>query len=184
MPLAESRLEVLQVRKLIQCVRLQDSDQIAKLVQLGIPGLINYQGESCFISVKYMGVSECVLWCSTRLFGCAETEESISFHQVGSKWNVFSPLTQKSKQQTVEINSLPILICLSVTNSHHVVLTLCSTWKLLTGANLAVCASGRGTLGDHKVPQCHYLQWGRMQVKGWKCKQHGFMQGIQGKELT
>ena len=48
MPLAESRLEVLQVRKLIQCVRLQDSDQIAKLVQLGIPGLINYQGESCF----------------------------------------------------------------------------------------------------------------------------------------
>ena len=54
MPLAESRLEVLQVRKLIQCVRLQDSDQIAKLVQLGIPGLINYQGESFFLPVKYV----------------------------------------------------------------------------------------------------------------------------------
>lgn len=45
MPVAESRLEILQVRKLIQCVRLKDSAQIAKLVQLGIPGLINYQGE-------------------------------------------------------------------------------------------------------------------------------------------
>ena len=55
MPLAESRLEVLQVRKLIQCVRLQDSDQIAKLVQLGIPGLINYQGESfIYLSSTYV----------------------------------------------------------------------------------------------------------------------------------
>lgn len=45
MPLAESRLEILQVRKLIQCVRGEDSSQIAKLVQLGIPGLVNYQGE-------------------------------------------------------------------------------------------------------------------------------------------
>lgn len=45
MPVAESRLEILQARKLIQCVRLKDSAQIAKLVQLGIPGLINYQGE-------------------------------------------------------------------------------------------------------------------------------------------
>ena len=44
MPLADSRLEVLQVRKLIQCVRLQDSAQVAKLVELGISGLINYQG--------------------------------------------------------------------------------------------------------------------------------------------
>ena len=45
MPLAESRLEILQVRKLIQCVRAEDSVQIAKLVHLGIPGLVNYQGK-------------------------------------------------------------------------------------------------------------------------------------------
>lgn len=44
MPLADSRLEVLQVRKLIQCVRSQDSAQIAKLVEHGIPGVLDYQG--------------------------------------------------------------------------------------------------------------------------------------------
>ena len=44
MPLATSRLEILQVRKLIQCVREQDSPQIAKLVELGIYGVIDYQG--------------------------------------------------------------------------------------------------------------------------------------------
>ena len=76
MPLAESRLEVLQVRKLIQCVRLQDSDQIAKLVQLGIPGLINYQGESFFLPVKYVRVIESVSWYIALLFGCTNTEKS------------------------------------------------------------------------------------------------------------
>lgn len=45
MPLAKSRLEVLQVRKLIQCVRTQDSTQIAKMAEQGIYGLLNYQGE-------------------------------------------------------------------------------------------------------------------------------------------
>lgn len=45
MPLATTRLEILQVRKLIQCVRQQDSAQIAKLVELGIYGVIDYQGK-------------------------------------------------------------------------------------------------------------------------------------------
>lgn len=44
MPLAVTRLELLQVRKLIQCVRQQDLTQIAKLVELGIEKLVNYQG--------------------------------------------------------------------------------------------------------------------------------------------
>ena len=51
MPVAESRLEVLQVRKLIQCVRLQDSTQVTKLVELGISGLINYQGKRVGIAL-------------------------------------------------------------------------------------------------------------------------------------
>ena len=45
MPLAVTRLEILQVRKLIQCVRQQDSAQIAKLVEMGIYGVIDYQGK-------------------------------------------------------------------------------------------------------------------------------------------
>ena len=49
MSLAATRLEILQVRKLIQCVRQQDSTQIAKLVELGIFGVINYQGKQVFI---------------------------------------------------------------------------------------------------------------------------------------
>ena len=44
MPLARSRLEILQVRKLIQCVRSQDVAQINKLVEMGINELVNYQG--------------------------------------------------------------------------------------------------------------------------------------------
>ena len=48
MPLARDRLEVLQVRKLVQCVRVGDKVQIAKLVEHGISGLVNYQGDSLF----------------------------------------------------------------------------------------------------------------------------------------
>ena len=44
MPLARSRLEILQIRKLIQYVRQQDVVQIFKMIELGVPGLINYQG--------------------------------------------------------------------------------------------------------------------------------------------
>ncbi len=44
MPLAASRLEVLQVRKLIQCVRQQDLPQITKMIELGVSDLLNYQG--------------------------------------------------------------------------------------------------------------------------------------------
>ena len=44
MPLAASRLEILQVRKLIQCVREKDIAQIAKMAELGITDLLNYQG--------------------------------------------------------------------------------------------------------------------------------------------
>ena len=44
MPIVTTRLEILQVRKLIQCVRNQDSSQIEKMVAQGIPGLINFQG--------------------------------------------------------------------------------------------------------------------------------------------
>jgi len=44
MPLAQSRLEILQVRKLINCVRMKEAAAIRKLVENGIHGLINYQG--------------------------------------------------------------------------------------------------------------------------------------------
>lgn len=65
MPLAHGTLEVLQVRKLTQCVRTADNVQIAKLVEHGIPGLINYQGERSlltFMSVRFRGDS--VLCCA------------------------------------------------------------------------------------------------------------------------
>ncbi|CAH1262016.1 ANKEF1 [Branchiostoma lanceolatum] len=50
MPVATTRLEQLQIIKLLQCVRLEDRPQIEKMTIQGIPSLINYsepnQGES------------------------------------------------------------------------------------------------------------------------------------------
>ena len=42
MPVAQTRLENLQVCKLLQCVRDEDRDQIEKLTLHGVPHLINY----------------------------------------------------------------------------------------------------------------------------------------------
>lgn len=44
MSVAGTRLEILQVRKLIQCVRDADTTQISKIVELGVPNIVNYQG--------------------------------------------------------------------------------------------------------------------------------------------
>lgn len=45
MPIAEDRLEQLQVLKLLQSVRNEDVEQIEKLTTHGVPYLINYSGE-------------------------------------------------------------------------------------------------------------------------------------------
>ena len=42
MPVAQTRLETLQVCKLLQCVREQDTEQVEKLTLNGVPHLINY----------------------------------------------------------------------------------------------------------------------------------------------
>ena len=42
MPKAVSRLEILQVCKLLQCVREKDKKQVEKLTISGVPHLINY----------------------------------------------------------------------------------------------------------------------------------------------
>ena len=44
MPLANDRLAKLQVLKLIQAVRDKDHEQIRKLVDHGLPDLVNYSG--------------------------------------------------------------------------------------------------------------------------------------------
>ena len=42
MPIAQTRLETLQVCKLLQCVRKEDREQIEKLIVHGVPHLINF----------------------------------------------------------------------------------------------------------------------------------------------
>lgn len=42
MPIAQTRLETLQICKLLQCVRQQEKDQVEKLTVNGVPHLINY----------------------------------------------------------------------------------------------------------------------------------------------
>ena len=44
MPVAQTRLEQLQVLKLLQSVRAEDKTQIEKLATNGVPDLINYSG--------------------------------------------------------------------------------------------------------------------------------------------
>ncbi len=44
MPVVQTRLEQLQVLKLLQSVRAEDKTQIEKLATNGIPDLINYSG--------------------------------------------------------------------------------------------------------------------------------------------
>ena len=42
MPIAQTRLETLQICKLLQCVREEDREQIEKLTINGVPHLVNY----------------------------------------------------------------------------------------------------------------------------------------------
>lgn len=46
MPVAQTRLETLQVCKLLQCVRMKERGQIEKMTVNGIPHLINYNDAS------------------------------------------------------------------------------------------------------------------------------------------
>ena len=50
MPVAQTRLEQLQVLKLLQSVRAEDKTQIEKLATNGVPDLINYSGRIRFCS--------------------------------------------------------------------------------------------------------------------------------------
>lgn len=49
MPLAQSRLEILQVRKLINCVRMKEIPAIKKLIENGIHDLVNFQGKQIHV---------------------------------------------------------------------------------------------------------------------------------------
>ena len=73
MPLARSRLEILQIRKLIQCVRSQDVAQIIKLIQMGINGLVNYQGTADWGGVMWAYV---FLYCALNRLPCFRTDPS------------------------------------------------------------------------------------------------------------
>lgn len=42
MPLAQTRLECLQILKLLQCIRARDWTQVEKLITNGVPDLVNY----------------------------------------------------------------------------------------------------------------------------------------------
>lgn len=58
MPVAKDPVEVLQVKKLLHCVRIEDYPQIEKLCDKGIPYLLNYNeplnGETALILASVM----------------------------------------------------------------------------------------------------------------------------------
>ena len=53
MPVANDRLAKLQVLKLIQAVRDKDHEQIRKLVDQGLPDLVNYSGRFIKLSLLF-----------------------------------------------------------------------------------------------------------------------------------
>ena len=53
MPKAQTRLEKLQLVKLLQCVRANDRANIEKMVANGIPDLINYTDEEWYDQYRY-----------------------------------------------------------------------------------------------------------------------------------
>ena len=58
MPLAENPVEILQIRKLLQCVRNEDYTQINRLCEKGVEFLINYiepqEGQTALILAAVM----------------------------------------------------------------------------------------------------------------------------------
>ena len=74
MPIAEDRLEQLQVLKLLQSVRNEDVEQIEKLTTHGVPYLINYSGNVCKkkLFIQSMDMFSCLSFglqlCARRLF--------------------------------------------------------------------------------------------------------------------
>lgn len=54
MPVAQDRLEQLQVLKLLQSVRIEDVEQIEKLTTHGVPYLINYSGKDKEVSLCFI----------------------------------------------------------------------------------------------------------------------------------
>jgi hypothetical protein len=84
MPKAVSRLEILQVCKLLQCVRERDKAQIQKLTLNGVPHLINYndpdEGEVSLLLLGWhvLGTLYQPQWPSLPLW-----------HPSGGKWKSF-----------------------------------------------------------------------------------------------
>ena len=62
MPVAEGQLERMQILKLLQLVRKEDTEQVEKLINNGIPNLINLSGRFlcccktalCYPTVKHI----------------------------------------------------------------------------------------------------------------------------------
>ena len=61
MPKAEEHLLKKQVLKLLQCVSLKDVNQITKLINFGIPGLVNYSGILQFL---FLSIHLDVIYCA------------------------------------------------------------------------------------------------------------------------
>ena len=58
MPVAEGQLERMQILKLLQLVRKEDTEQVEKLINNGIPNLINLSGRflcCCKTALCYYG---------------------------------------------------------------------------------------------------------------------------------
>lgn len=58
MPVACSHLERLQLRKMLQCVRDSNEEQLAKIVLHGVPNIINYNDPEVGITPLIMAVQE------------------------------------------------------------------------------------------------------------------------------
>ncbi|CAH8497438.1 unnamed protein product [Heterobilharzia americana] len=134
MPIANSRLERLQLKKLLQCINGKDLDQIKKLVEHGVPNIINYNDPDNGITAMISAVKSDDINIIELLLSLGACTDIVDFDgktalmiaaELGYE-NVLKKLLEKGPNRDAnDFRERNVLFyCVSPTNSHLKCLSL------------------------------------------------------------
>ncbi|CAH8840464.1 unnamed protein product [Trichobilharzia szidati] len=134
MPIANSRLERLQLKKLLQCVNNKDVDQIRKLVEHGVPNIINYNDPDNGLTAVISAVKSDDIQMIQLLFSLGACTDIVDFDgktalmtaiEIGNDKIVKILLDKGANKNASDFNEKNALFyCISPTNSHFKCLNL------------------------------------------------------------